>query len=98
MALAKTRGKSPAVDDAKLPLLDHLTELRTRIIRVILAWILGAVLAWNFSEQIFGLLLELRIDLPPGFVRGALVGLLSFLFLLTLEFFLHTLLLLLFLL
>jgi len=46
------------VNDAKLPLTDHLKELRTRIIRVLLAWILGGVLAWNFSEQIFGLLLE----------------------------------------
>ena len=46
------------MDDAKLPLTDHLTELRTRIIRILLAWAAGAALAWNFSEQIFGLLLQ----------------------------------------
>jgi sec-independent protein translocase protein TatC len=46
------------VDDAKLPLTDHLTELRTRIIRILLAWAFGAALAWNFSEQIFGFLLQ----------------------------------------
>jgi poly-beta-1,6 N-acetyl-D-glucosamine synthase len=40
-----------------------------------------------FSVLLFGLLLELRIDLPPGFVRGALVGLLGFLFLLILRYF-----------
>lgn len=46
------------MDDAKLPLTDHLAELRTRIIRVLLAWAVGSALAWNFSEQIFGLLLD----------------------------------------
>ncbi len=45
------------MNDAKLPLTDHLAELRTRIIRILLAWTAGAALAWNFSEQIFGLLL-----------------------------------------
>jgi sec-independent protein translocase protein TatC len=53
-----TRAPDPPVNDNKLPLTDHLAELRTRIIRILLAWIAGAVLAWNFSEQIFGLLLE----------------------------------------
>jgi len=46
------------VDDAKLPLTDHLAELRTRIIRILLAWAVGSALAWNFSQQIFGLLLD----------------------------------------
>jgi len=46
------------VDDAKLPLTEHLAELRTRIFRILIAWVIGAVVAWNFSEAIFGLLLE----------------------------------------
>ena len=45
------------VDDKKLPLTDHLAELRTRLIRVGLAWGVGAALAWTWSEQIFALLL-----------------------------------------
>ncbi len=44
--------------DARLPITDHLAELRTRIIRILLAWVVGVVVAWNFSEQIFGLLVE----------------------------------------
>jgi sec-independent protein translocase protein TatC len=44
--------------DEKLPLTQHLAELRSRIIRILLAWIVCAVLAWNFSEQIFGYLLH----------------------------------------
>jgi sec-independent protein translocase protein TatC len=46
------------VDETRLPLTDHLTELRTRIFRILIAWVVGSAVAWNFSEQIFGLLLE----------------------------------------
>lgn len=45
------------MNDEALPLTDHLTELRTRIIRILIAWALGAAAAWNFSEEIFGYLL-----------------------------------------
>jgi sec-independent protein translocase protein TatC len=44
--------------DARLPITAHLAELRTRIVRILLAWVVGTVVAWNFSEQIFGFLLE----------------------------------------
>ncbi len=46
------------MDDTRLPLTEHLAELRTRLIRISLAWILGSVLAWNAREQIFGLLIQ----------------------------------------
>jgi sec-independent protein translocase protein TatC len=46
-----------AMDDTRLPLTEHLGELRTRLIRVALAWLGGSLLAWNFKEQIFALLL-----------------------------------------
>ncbi|HXV36694.1 MAG TPA: twin-arginine translocase subunit TatC [Myxococcota bacterium] len=46
------------MDDARLPLTQHLAELRTRIVRSLLAWLAGSVLAWNFSERIFELLLR----------------------------------------
>jgi len=50
------------VDDKRLPLTDHLSELRSRITWALLAWVIGAALAWSFSEQIFGLLLAPAID------------------------------------
>jgi len=46
------------MDETALPLSEHLAELRSRLIRALLAWIVGSALAWNFSEQIFALLLE----------------------------------------
>ncbi|HKA14762.1 MAG TPA: twin-arginine translocase subunit TatC [Myxococcota bacterium] len=45
------------MDETRLPLTEHLDELRTRIIRSLLAWVIGTAAAWNFKEQIFRLLL-----------------------------------------
>jgi sec-independent protein translocase protein TatC len=45
------------MDETRLPLTEHLAELRTRLIRIALAWIGASVLAWNAKEQIFRLLL-----------------------------------------
>jgi len=46
------------VDERALPITEHLTELRRRIVIALGAMILGAILAYNFSEQIFGWLLS----------------------------------------
>ena len=46
------------MDDRRIPLTDHLAELRTRIFRILIAWVIGGALAWSFSEAIFALLLE----------------------------------------
>ncbi len=46
------------MDDAALPLTEHLAELRTRLFKIVIAWTIGFAAAWNFSEQIFGFLLE----------------------------------------
>jgi len=50
------------MDETRLPLTEHLAELRKRIFRVLLAWVVGAAAAWNFSEQIFGLLLQPAVE------------------------------------
>ncbi|MFQ5416543.1 MAG: twin-arginine translocase subunit TatC [Myxococcota bacterium] len=52
--------------DVKLPLTDHLAELRNRIFRVLAAWVAGALIAWNFSEEIFGRLLEPAVSALGG--------------------------------
>jgi sec-independent protein translocase protein TatC len=50
------------MDETKLPLTDHLAELRTRLFRVVIAWVIGVAAAWNFSEQIFGFLLAPAVE------------------------------------
>jgi len=50
------------MDETRLPLTEHLAELRTRIIRILLAWLIGSVAAWNFSDEIFALLLAPAVN------------------------------------
>ena len=45
------------MDDQALPITEHLAELRRRIAWVLGAIALGAILSFNYAEQIFGFLL-----------------------------------------
>jgi sec-independent protein translocase protein TatC len=45
------------MDDKALPLTDHLSELRSRIGKILLAWAIGTGLAWTYSEDLFRVLL-----------------------------------------
>ncbi|MEM7092919.1 MAG: twin-arginine translocase subunit TatC [Actinomycetota bacterium] len=44
--------------EGQMSLMDHLTELRNRIIRSVIAIAVGAVVAWFFYPQIFDFLIE----------------------------------------
>lgn len=44
-------------DEARMTLLSHLGELRSRLVKVAIAFVLAAVVAWFFREEIFALLL-----------------------------------------
>lgn len=46
------------MDETRLPLTSHLAELRSRLFKILIAWVLGAAAAWSFREEIFGRLLE----------------------------------------
>jgi sec-independent protein translocase protein TatC len=50
------------MDETRLPLTVHLAELRTRIVRILITWAIGAALAWNVREAIFGLLLAPAVE------------------------------------
>jgi sec-independent protein translocase protein TatC len=54
------------MDERKLPLTEHLAELRGRIFKVLIAWVIGTALAWSFTEEIFGFLLEPAIAALGG--------------------------------
>ncbi len=44
-------------DDASMPLLDHLDELRTRIFKVGIIFVVASIVAWFFRRQVFFFLL-----------------------------------------
>ncbi len=46
------------MDDTQLPLTAHLAELRSRIFKILIAWVIGFAICWNWSEAIFGWLLQ----------------------------------------
>ncbi len=46
------------MDEERLPLTDHLAELRSRLFKVLAAVVFCSALAWSQSEEIFRLLLE----------------------------------------
>jgi sec-independent protein translocase protein TatC len=54
------------MDETRLPLTVHLGELRTRIIRILLAWLFGSIAAWTFSDEIFALLLAPAVHALGG--------------------------------
>ena len=50
------------MDETRLPITEHLAELRTRIFRVLLVWVACSAAAWNYKEEIFGLLLAPAVE------------------------------------
>jgi len=44
------------IDDSKAPLIEHLVELRSRLVKCVISLFLGFVLCFYFSEQIFAIL------------------------------------------
>jgi sec-independent protein translocase protein TatC len=46
------------VDDRRLPLTEHLAELRRRILAVLAVWALASTACWSLREEVFALLLR----------------------------------------
>jgi sec-independent protein translocase protein TatC len=52
------RASTGGADDARMPLVEHIREFRTRLIRSVLAILAGCVAGWFFYEQIVDVLIE----------------------------------------
>ncbi len=46
------------IDETKAPLMEHLIELRQRLVRCVIALMLGFILCFVFSEQLFAILVH----------------------------------------
>ena len=61
-------------DDVEMTFFEHLGELRTRLIRALLAMVPGLVVGWYFHEELMALLLRpflsatTQMDMPPELV------------------------------
>jgi sec-independent protein translocase protein TatC len=57
----RTLGTLPGADEGRMPLLEHLSELRKRMTRSLIAVAIGFVVAYAFADQLFlALTLPLR--------------------------------------
>jgi sec-independent protein translocase protein TatC len=54
----KGAKKVPVGPDGEMTLIGHLNELRSRLIRAVIAVVIGALLVWSFFEPIFEVLAE----------------------------------------
>ena len=60
------------IDDTQAPLLDHLIELRTRLLRCVYALAVAFAISFYFADDIFALLVRpLTEAFPPG--QGKLI-------------------------
>lgn len=63
---------APDVDDSKAPLIEHLIELRQRLVWAVVALVIAFAVSFFFADEIFGLLVVPLTDaFPPG--EGKLV-------------------------
>ena len=51
------------INDSTAPLIEHLTELRTRIIRSVIAFLVGMIICFPFADQILTFLAEPMADI-----------------------------------
>ncbi len=67
----RTKIKTP---DESMTLTEHLAELRTRIVRILLAVVLGIIVIMAFYDHVLNFLLDPYVDLckskPAGFCDG----------------------------
>ncbi len=64
---------SAEIDASKAPLLDHLIELRSRLLKCVVAFVLCFIVAFTQSEKIFGFLVQPLVHAYGPDVVGKLI-------------------------
>ena len=62
-------AKEPELDSGRMSLMDHLTELRTRLVRSLLAIAVGAVIGWFLYSPLLSFILQPYCDTVGGECR-----------------------------
>ncbi|GAA1864151.1 twin-arginine translocase subunit TatC [Actinomadura bangladeshensis] len=61
-------SRHDAAPDGRMPLMDHLRELRNRLIKAILAFVVGAVVGWLLFDPVWDFLKQPYCSLPQSHV------------------------------
>lgn len=62
------RRDAAAAPDGRMPLMDHLRELRNRLIKAVLAFMVGAILGWLLFDPVWDFLKQPYCSLPQSHV------------------------------
>lgn len=62
----KTKTPSPDIEDKQMPLLDHLIELRNRLMYGAIALFIAFIACYAFAEQIYAFLVRPLAEAMPG--------------------------------
>lgn len=65
MAMSDTDARDAALDGGRMTIWEHLAELRTRLIRCVIAITLGATVTWIFYERILEFLMRPYLAFSP---------------------------------
>jgi sec-independent protein translocase protein TatC len=71
--LSEAEAKYDDIDESKMPLLDHLIELRNRLMYSIAALFVAFVVCYYFSEQIYAFLVQPLADALKGHENHRLI-------------------------
>ncbi len=58
LGLFRSKPRQPIGDDGRMALADHLREVRARLLKVAVVFVVGIVVAWFFYDQLFNLILQ----------------------------------------
>ncbi|WP_255205397.1 twin-arginine translocase subunit TatC [Actinomadura sp. BRA 177] len=61
-------SRHDAAPDGRMPLMDHLRELRNRLIKAILAFVVGAIVGWLLFDPVWDFLKQPYCSLPQSHV------------------------------
>jgi sec-independent protein translocase protein TatC len=61
-------SRRDAAPDGRMPLMDHLRELRNRMIKAILAFVVGAIVGWLLFDPVWDFLKQPYCSLPQSHV------------------------------
>ncbi len=59
-------SRRDAAPDGRMPLMDHLRELRNRLIKAILAFVVGAIIGWLLFDPVWDFLKQPYCSLPQS--------------------------------
>ena len=73
MVAERAPDEEAEIESSKAPLLEHLTELRKRLMQVVIFFVVAFVVAYIFSDEIYNFLVQPYADAVQGITGKRLI-------------------------